>query len=212
MTYWFYPRLASSAVGHHIVVMKANSSKRSWSTWHPDPAPKPAARACDHPGCNGVGEFRAPRSRDQLNEYYWFCLDHVRAYNASWDFYKGMSQDQIEDEIRRSTTWQRQTWPLGAKTGNKHFTFSMHDPLGVFEEEAEEMKKARTRPPSPEEAALRVLGLTEMPSVATLKACYKKLVKQHHPDANGGDKDAEETFKVISQAYKTLLDSLTAED
>lgn len=65
----------------------------------------------------------------------------MRAYNASWDFYKGMSQDQIEDEIRRSTTWQRQTWPLGAKTGNKHFTFSMHDPLGVFEEEAEEMKK-----------------------------------------------------------------------
>lgn len=57
-----------------------------------------------------------------------------------------------------------------------------------------------------------MLGLTEMPSVATLKACYKKLVKQHHPDANGGDKDAEETFKVISQAYKTLLDSLTAED
>jgi hypothetical protein len=147
-----------------------------------------------------------------LNQYYWFCLNHVRAYNASWDFYKGMTATEIEDEIRRSTTWQRQTWPLGTKTGNKHFTFSMHDPLGVFEEEAEEMKKARTRPPSPEEEALRVLGLTEMPSVATLKACYKKLVKKHHPDANGGDKDAEETFKQISLAYKALLDSLTAED
>ena len=192
--------------------MKANSSKRAWSSRYTEAQPKPAARACDHPGCTHVGEYRAPRSRDKLDDYYWFCLDHVRAYNASWDFYKGMNQEQIEDEIRRSTTWQRPTWPLGAKTGNKRFAFSMHDPLGVFEEEAEEMRKARTRPPSPEEEALSVLGLTEMPSVATLKACYKKLVKKHHPDANGGDKEAEETFKLISQAYKTLLDRLTAEE
>ncbi|WP_249208880.1 J domain-containing protein [Magnetospirillum sulfuroxidans] len=192
--------------------MKANASKRAWSNRSPEPPPQAATRTCDHPECTAAGEYRAPRARDQLNQYYWFCLNHVRAYNASWDFYKGMTASEIEDEIRRSTTWQRQTWPLGAKTGNKHFTFSMHDPLGVFEEEAEEMKKARTRPPSPEEEALRVLGLTEMPSVATLKACYKKLVKKHHPDANGGDKDAEETFKQISLAYKALLDSLTAED
>jgi len=205
-------RLASDAGDQHYGTMKANSSKRAWSTnWQPEP-PKPAARACDHPGCVAQGEYRAPKSRDHLNEYFWFCLDHVRAYNASWDFYKGMSEDQIEDEIRRSTTWQRQTWPLGAKTGNKRFTFSVHDPLGMFDFETEDMRKARTRPPSPEEEALVVLGLTEMPSVATLKACYKKLVKKHHPDANGGDKEAEEAFKRINQAYKTLLDSLTTED
>jgi hypothetical protein len=189
--------------------MKAFTSKRTWRNQPPEPPPRSAQRVCDHPGCMESGEHRAPRDRDRLNEYYWFCLDHVRAYNASWDFYRGMSQDQIEDEIRRSTTWQRPTWPLGAKTGNKRFAFEMHDPLGIFAEEAEEMKKARTRPQTPEEESLAVLGLTEMPSLATLKACYKKLVKQHHPDANNGDKDAEETFKRISQAYRILLAVLT---
>ena len=191
--------------------MKAHHTKRSWSSWPTEPQPKSATRTCDHPGCTEAGEYRAPRSREHLDEYYWFCLDHVRAYNAAWDFYKGMSPEQIEDEIRRSTTWQRPTWPLGAKAGNKRFSFSVHDPFEVFEREAEAAHPARARPPSPEEESLRVLGLTEMPSVATLKACYKKLVKRHHPDANGGDKDAEETFKQINQAYRTLLDSLTTE-
>ncbi|MBX9635031.1 MAG: J domain-containing protein [Magnetospirillum sp.] len=189
--------------------MKATGTKRSWRVAYDD-APKPQARRCDHPGCSHEGEYRAPRGRDRLNEYYWFCLEHVRAYNASWDFYKGMSQDQIEDEIRRSTTWQRPTWPLGSKTSNRRFNFTMHDPLGVFEAEAEEMKKAKTRPPTPEENAMRVLELDGPLTLAILKARYKELVKRHHPDANGGDKAAEEKFKDIGHAYTILLASLNA--
>lgn len=194
-----------------MTTMKSSGSKRSWRV-PLDDAPKPHARTCDHSGCAQAGEFRAPRGRDQLNEYYWFCLEHVRAYNASWDFYKGMSQDQIEDEIRRSTTWQRPTWPLGSKTSNRRFNFAIHDPFGVFEEEAEEIHKAKTRPPTPEEDAMRVLELDGPLTLAILKARYKKLVKRHHPDANGGDKAAEEIFKQVAQAYRTLLASLTAPD
>lgn len=189
--------------------MKARSTKTSWRIDY-DEAPKPHTRRCDHPGCTAEGEFRAPVARDRLNEYYWFCLDHVRAYNAAWDFYKGMSQDQIEDEIRRSTTWQRQTWPLGQKTSNRKFSFGIHDPFGVFEEEAEEIRKAKTRPETPEENAMRVMELDGELTLAILKARYKKLVKRHHPDANGGDKAAEEKFKDINQAYTTLLASLNA--
>lgn len=191
--------------------MRSTSTKRSWRQLHDHAAEeKPAARACDHPGCTGSGEYRAPKGRDQLDQYFWFCLDHVRAYNAAWDFYKGMSQGEIEDEIRRSTTWQRPTWPLGAKTGNRRFNFGLHDPLGVFDDVAEDLEKARTRPPTPEETAMAELELSGPITVAELKAHYKVLVKRHHPDANMGDKDAEERFKRISAAYKLLLASLSA--
>lgn len=190
--------------------MKATGTKRSWRVAYAPEELKANVRTCDHPGCALEGEYRAPRARDRLNEYYWFCLEHVRAYNAAWDYYKGMSAEQIEDEIRRSTTWQRPTWPLGAKTSNRKFSFGMEDPFGLFEDEAEEMKKARTRPLTPEEEAMKVLELEPPLTMAALKSRYKMLVKRHHPDANGGDKDAEEKFKQINHAYKTLLDSLNA--
>ncbi|MGE5547128.1 MAG: J domain-containing protein [Solirubrobacterales bacterium] len=188
--------------------MKATGTKRSWRIAYDEPDANRAVRPCDHPGCTQGGEFRAPRSRDHLNEYYWFCLDHVRAYNASWDYYKGMSSDEIEAEIRNSTTWQRPTWPLGSKTSSRKFSFAMNDPFGFFEDDAEEA--ARARPPSPEEQAMKVLELEGPLTLATLKARYKKLVKRHHPDANGGDKAAEEKFKEINHAYTVLLNSLNA--
>lgn len=190
--------------------MKATSTKRSWRIACEQPHAGKAVRPCDHPACAGEGEYRAPRDRDRLEDYYWFCLEHVRAYNAKWDFYKGMSSDEIEAEIRRSTTWQRPTWPLGAKTSNRRFTFAINDPLGLFEDEQEEVRKARTRPLTPEELAMKVLGLEGPLTVQLLKARYKGLVKLHHPDANGGDKMAEEKFKEINQAYTTLLASLNS--
>jgi hypothetical protein len=53
--------------------------------------PDPPVRLCDHPGCEAGGDYRAPRSRLELNHYYWFCLDHVRGYNAAWNYYAGMN-------------------------------------------------------------------------------------------------------------------------
>ncbi len=189
--------------------MKASGFRRSWHIPHDEP-PKQQIRRCDHPGCTAEGEHRAPKDRNHLNEYFWFCLEHVRAYNASWDFYRGMSQDQIEDEIRRSTTWQRETWPLGAKTGNRRFNFGIHDPFGVFDEDVVKEQNAKARMETPEQAAMRVMELDGPLTLATLKKRYKQLVKRHHPDLHGGDKAAEEKFKEINQAYTTLLASLNA--
>ncbi len=191
--------------------MKATNTKSAWRGGYDQAATAKAERRCDHPGCQQDGEFRAPRARDRLNEYFWFCLAHVRAYNSAWNYYAGMSPEQIEGELRRDTTWQRQTWPLGTKTGNRHFTFTVHDPLGVFDDDREETARPKAVH-TPEEEAMRVLGLDPQAplTLADLKARYTALVKRHHPDANGGDKDAEETFKQINQAYTTLRVSLTA--
>jgi hypothetical protein len=158
------------------------------------------------------GEFRAPRGRDDLRTYYWFCLDHVRAYNASWNYYAGMSEAEVEAEIRADTTWQRPSWPLGSWHSHLRGRRRVHDPYGVFEDEAEAARaQARAKKPDParteHEKALAVLQLTGEATTATIKTRYKELVKRHHPDANGGDRASEERLKVINQAYSTLMRS-----
>jgi hypothetical protein len=159
-----------------------------------------AFRACEHPGCEGEGEFRAPRSRETLDRFYWFCLDHVRAYNAAWNYYAGMSEAEIERELRNDTVWQRPTWPLGSRTGGA----KVHG-FGIFGLHDEEEAPPR-RPRTPEEEALIVFefDLAEPVTLVALKARYKELVKRHHPDTHGGDKKAEERLKIINQAYATL--------
>ena len=189
--------------------MKATSTRRSWRGTFAPPDPQPATRCCDHPGCRGEAEYRAPQARDRLNEYYWFCLEHVREYNAAWNYYAGMGPEEIEAETRKDPTWQRPTWPLGMQGNKRHFTFTVHDPFDFMDHEAEEQtRKARAAPPSPEDEAMKVLDLTAPLTHEKLRARYKDLVKRHHPDTNNGDKGAEERFKRINQAYNTLKVSL----
>lgn len=173
--------------------------------------PPPATRACDVPGCPCEGLHRAPKSRDRLNEYFWFCLDHVREYNRNWDYYSGMNPEQIEAELRRDTTWQRPTWPLGYWNVQEKFlrdrvvhgfgfAFGRDGAKSEGEEKTERRSAARTA----EEEALLLLDLAQPVDFARIKARYRELVKLHHPDANGGDKAAEERLKDINQAYNTL--------
>lgn len=166
-----------------------------------------AARACDWGGCALEGLYRAPRSRVRLKDYWWFCLEHVREYNAAWNYYAGMTEAEVEADVRRDTVWQRPTWPLGkAGAFNPHFRW-MDD--GLDEPQAA-ANKERRRTLSPMEQALLILDLTPPVTVAVVKAQYKLLVKRYHPDANGGDKAAEEQFKVISEAYRTVMSGLSA--
>ena len=93
-------------------------------------------RHCDHPGCAAQGEFRAPKSRADLETYFWFCLLHVRQYNRAWNFFKGMSRDEIETYQHDSNTWHRPTWAVGVNPGfgaRAVYTFNgAHDDLGAF--------------------------------------------------------------------------------
>lgn len=180
-------------------------------------------RPCDHPDCAEPGEFRAPKSRERLTEYHWFCLDHVREYNKSWNYYAGMSQDEVEADTRRDTTWQRPTWPLGARAaGFRRYaqsTTSIHDGFGFFHDDRQSEEQARRNdnaraagfhPSSPEAKAMDIMDIEGPLNLTLLKARYKELVKQHHPDANGGDKLAEERLKEINQAYSMLKKALAA--
>ncbi|MEX2629865.1 MAG: hypothetical protein WD341_07995 [Tistlia sp.] len=78
------------------------------------PFERAAVQPCAHPGCTAAGDFRAPAGRDRLRDYLWFCLEHVRAYNSAWDYFAGLSSDEIERIRRRDCTWDRPTWKLGS--------------------------------------------------------------------------------------------------
>ncbi len=171
------------------------------------PSGAASVRLCDHPGCAASGEYRAPRSRAALHQFYWFCLDHIRVYNAAWNYYAGMSTSEIEREIRHDTVWQRPSWPLGSRLGAR-FDARVRD-FGLFDMDEEEPRRerrqsAKKHPLSQQEEALAIFALEPPVTPASLKARYKQLVKLHHPDAHGGDKAAEERLKVINQAYSTL--------
>lgn len=178
--------------------------------WPPPPkGATPPCRPCDHAGCERGGEFRAPKSRRELRDYFWFCLEHVREYNASWDFYAGCSAEEIERQIRLDQTWRRPTWRLGQFGATVRFhPAGLKEGFGFFHQSDAGRPEAKTTPQ--EQAARRELNLAGPLTLVALKARYKELCKIHHPDANGGDKGAEERFKRIGQAYRTLMESLAA--
>jgi hypothetical protein len=171
------------------------------------------------PGCGREGEYRAPKSRTSLREYFWFCLDHVRAYNAAWDFYKGMSPGQIEAHMRADTGWQRPTWPLGRLGSGTADEDLFHDPLNIMgaarsaygsRPKANGQAQDGDRPPAEIRQPLDTLGLLWPVSLDEVKTRYKQLAKRHHPDANNGDRGAEERLKTINLAYAALRSHLVA--
>jgi hypothetical protein len=151
------------------------------------------------------GEFRAPKSPSALREYRWFCIAHVRLYNASWNYYAGMSVDEVEAETRCDSVWRRPSWPFG---GAAQGGAPPGDPFGLFDEARS--GAGERSPRTPEEQAMSVLDLNPPVTAMAVKARYKELVKRHHPDANGGDKASEERFKQINSAYETIMSSLGA--
>jgi hypothetical protein len=165
------------------------------------------------PGCTAQGEYRAPKSRSNLAEYWWFCLEHVRAYNAGWDYYKGMSPGEIEVELRRDSAWQRPSWPLGSLGASAWEDALARDPLGLLE--AGRLRRGGPAPAADQAPAelrepLATLGLSWPVTIAAVKTRYKELAKRHHPDANAGDPAAEERIKTINLAYAAVRSRLAA--
>lgn len=172
-------------------------------------------RTCDAADCQAPGKHRAPKSRESLGDFLWFCLDHIREYNRSWNYCRGMSEQDIEAEIRNDTVWRRPTWPLGTNKTGGHFGFQtggFKDDFGFQEDMQDHARNGAADQHFGTEAmnALRTMDLVPPVNLTQLKARYKELVKRFHPDANGGDNSAEERLKDINDAYTTLKRLLTA--
>ena len=194
-------------------------SHSGFMSLHQNPSPEPETQGefscCAWPGCRLPGEHRAPLSKENLRDYQLFCLEHVRIYNKAWNYYEGMSDAQVEAAVRSDTVWNRPTWPMGSKNeppeepvGSGYKFENVSDAFGFFDTERSRSHPAQEQPSAKERKAVLILGLDYPVTEEKLKSRYKALVKRHHPDANGGDKKAEERFKKINEAYETLMDVL----
>lgn len=182
--------------------------------------------ACAWPDCGQSGRFRAPRGREHLREFQWLCLDHVRAFNQSWDFFQGMSEDEVRRFQEDIATGHRPTWSMGVNAngnladerargfrpgaegtprGPHAWRDDLYDLLGRGEGTPGSARYTpRRRVSRLQGEALMTLGLDETAGAAEIKARYKELVKRYHPDSNGGDRGAEEILQRVIKAYQTL--------
>lgn len=177
---------------------------------------------CEWEGCNRPGVYKAPKGWRAAGEFHHFCMEHVRLYNAKFDYFAGATDDKIEEMTRRAAaTGERPTWETlsankpGAKPhASKPRDFSrssVSDPLNLFARLARRKGAAATaqteqrrRLAEPDRRALETLGLDGVPKTEDIKKAYKSLVKIHHPDANGGDKASEDRLRAIILAYTHL--------
>ena len=174
-------------------------------------------RTCEAEGCNAAAAYRAPKGRGKEGQYHWFCLDHVREYNKNYNYFDGMSDDEVIAWQRDAVTGHRRTAPLGlkgsrarngkARAAQAAFDGVVDDPLGFFGGDAAgttDPEPERRKPKGPERDALEVMGLHHDASREAIKSRYKTLVKRHHPDANHGDRSSEERLRNVINAYNVL--------
>jgi len=188
------------------------------------------APSCEHPGCTGQGLHRAPKGRGQEGKYWRFCIDHVRAYNASYNYFKDMPEEAVAAYQKDSIIGHRPTWSMGANgmareraakgarkgtgTGARAGAtyakdWAYHDPFEVLRDGGVGDTRRAPEPPKrrftgPVRQAFDVLGLEEGADATTIKATYKALVKRFHPDAHGGDRSFEDRLREIIRAHDTL--------
>lgn len=177
-----------------------------------------AGRECNWPGCDEAGEFRAPGVQasgfDGPGDYRWFCLDHVREFNSGYDFFRGMSADEILRAQSPIHGWERETRAFsptaGVDSAPRWADFA--DPLEAISGRAR--AQARAMRPEPrqdgklltpdERRALEVLGLPIDADRKALRTRYSELVRQYHPDRNGGDRGYETRLQGVVEAYQLL--------
>jgi len=172
---------------------------------------KPGEKPCDHPDCRLAGSTKAPKSREMLNEHYWFCTAHAAEYNRHWDFFAGMTEAQIRAQQAKSHAGDRPTWVFGASRNSREAASTrtardLNDPLGLFNKarrKVEQMPVVR-KLGKIERNALADMDLDIDAEAEVIRARYIELVKRCHPDTNGGDRSAEHKLTRVIKAYATL--------
>ena len=186
------------------------------------------SHACAWPRCQTKAHYRAPKTSDS-DDFQWFCLDHVRAFNKSWNFFKGMSDSEVQRFVEGNLTGHRPTWQMQDGSNSPKWTKAMRasaaaaglnkdatgsqfqDFFRLFGEIGGTQKPLKQKPvralTRSQVKALQTLDLEKSASRDQIKARYKELVKRYHPDANGGDTAAVERLRSVIRAYQTLKSS-----
>jgi len=176
-----------------------------------------SSRCCEWPGCSRSGEHPAPKGRGREGQYFFYCREHVREYNRKYNYFRGMSDEEVASFQQSAMTGHRPTWNVGtgsagmggAKANDWRafaYAFDVSDPLGIFgaDDPRGEAQSRGRRLHNAELKSLRALGLDADASASDIRAQFKNLVMTLHPDQNGGDRSSEDKLREVIQAYKYL--------
>ncbi len=176
-------------------------------------------RFCDWPECQEDGEFRAPPDAherrgarfDGPGRYRWYCLEHIREFNQRYDFFAGMSPDEIYEAQRPTAGWDRETRAFAAGAGQTPRWSDFADPIDAigarFRQNLKDrasMAAADARLNEVDRKALKTLGLGGDATRDTIRKAYSRLVRAYHPDRNGGDRAHEKALQEVIAAYTHL--------
>ena len=175
---------------------------------------KPGEKPCEWPGCSRAGDSRAPKSRDLPGQFYRFCQGHAAEYNRNWNYFAGMSPAEQQQWAKDAVTGHRPTWQFKASRFSREAASAASkgpnafgDPFTLFgggRARHEPAVESARRLGKMERQALADLDLEDGADKKTIRARYTELLKRCHPDANGGDRSAEQRLQRVILAYKTL--------
>ncbi len=158
---------------------------------------------CDVDGCHAPGTHKAPKSRGgDDRQYFMFCMDHIREFNKSYDYFQGMDEDGIVAFMKDAVLGHRPTWKLGK--GPSFSDINVENGFRKFFDDIPVQNEPSPVPPKIRDA-LGVFSLNHPVEQGQVKQQYKKLVKRYHPDINKTAK-AEEKFKQITESYQLLIE------
>lgn len=176
-----------------------------------------SSRNCEAPGCSKPGKYRAPKSPDQLDDFYWFCLEHVREYNLRWNFFAGHNEADFERQVDADRVWERPTQPFRKSAESSGWArLGIEDPLELLGDKgtrnAPPSARVTRRLPANERRALEILDARDSWTKAEMRKQYKSLVKDLHPDMNAGDRADEERLQEVVWAWEQIRASRSFPD
>ncbi len=189
-----------------------------------------SGRLCAKAGCGKPGMYRAPKSPDHIDDFVWFCLDHVREYNLKWNFFESHSDDELERQFAADRVWERPTRPFSETVrrdgtqphaeGRVWQRFGLDDPTDLLGENAtinpgtgrNPSRPMPRRLPPTERRALEILDAQDSQTKTEIRRQYKALVKDLHPDMNGGRRDDEARLSEVVWAWEQIKTSRSFPD
>ena len=180
-------------------------------------ASETSQRQCEKEGCEKAGKCRAPKAPDVLDDYFWFCQEHVREYNLKWNFFDGTTEAEINAQQSKDKVWERATKPLSDPETRAWARLGIEDPHQVLGANATQNPGRRggvpgRKLPPTEKRAVEILEVAETATKTEVRRAYKALIKVLHPDMNGGDRSQEEQLQQVVWAWDQLKTSRNFKD
>ena len=161
---------------------------------------------CEWENCNESGKFKAPTEKDNSKVFRWLCENHIKLFNSNWNYFDGMSQDEIENFLRSDATWHRPTQKFGSSDNffNILWNNALSDKFKIFNDEKVSNTPGMKRLSEKDRDAFIIMGLESNADWTIIQKKFKTLVKKFHPDKNQGNKEYENKLKKITLAYSHL--------